>query len=307
MWVVSHDQQGTVAEVIVTITLDPSIDRTIEVGALDRGAVHRAVGEHVHASGRGIDVTRALAAHGRASLALFPVGGLNGRLIVESLTDEGIDLVGVPVDAAARCTIAVREPDGTVTTIDTTGDPLSEQDITAVGTVLLDHFRHVNWVVAAGALPPGTADSGYAALIETVRSAGPLVAVDTAGTALATAVKASPDLLRLDHDQLRTAVGREPRTIGDIVGAARELRANGVGAVLACLRRDGAVLVDADGAWHGDAPTGGGAALLAGFLAAGARGPEALATALAWDAVAPRDTSVPGPVIDLARQLTGIR
>lgn len=92
--------------------------------------------------------------------------------------------------------------------------------------------------------------------------------------------------------------GRTIRTLGDAVAAAEELRDRGAVTVLASLGPDGAVLVDASGATHGEAPVterrnavGAGDALLAGFLSAGGSGPAALAEALAWGAAA---TSLPG-------------
>jgi 1-phosphofructokinase len=68
------------------------------------------------------------------------------------------------------------------------------------------------------------------------------------------AVKSGPALVKPNREELETAVGRRLRTIGEVVDAARELRAIGAGMVLASLGRDGAVLVDEHGQWYGDAP-----------------------------------------------------
>ena len=288
---------------IVTVTLSPSVDRTIEVDVLRRGGVLRATGEHVHAGGKGINVTRVLAAHGARSRAVLPVGGGEGHQLVEMLVAAGVEFVAVPVRAAARCNIAVTEPDGTVTKINAAGQPLSGAELDACCAAVLDCAdpppgqASATWIVVGGSLPFGVPDTCYADLIERLRPSGVPVAVDTSGPALAAAVKAGPALVKPNRAELADAVGGTLDTIGDVVAAANELRTAGAETVLASLGRDGAVLVSADGHWHGEAPAvtrsavGAGDAMLAGFLYGGAAGPVALAVALAWGAAA---ASLPG-------------
>lgn len=302
---------------IVTVTLNPSVDRTIEVDALRRGGVLRATGEHVHAGGKGINVTRVLAAHGARSHAVLPVGGGEGHQLVDMLTAAGVEFTAVPVRAAARCNIAVTEPDGTVTKINATGRPLSGAELDACAAAVLACAPAASWIVAGGSLPFGVPDTWYADLIDRLRPVP--VAVDTSGPALAAAIKAGPALVKPNRGELAAAVGTPLRTLGDAVAAATELRRAGADTVLASLGRDGAVLVDADGGqWHGETPpvasrgaVGAGDAMLAGFLHAGARGPAALAVALAWGAAAAAlpGSRLPGPEdvrTDLVRVHAGI-
>ena len=131
-----------------------------------------------------------------------------------------------------------------------------------------------------------------------MRFAGNRVALDTSGVAFQLALTAGPDVAKPNAEELAEATGRKITTVGDAVEAAERLREKGAVAVLASLGSDGAILVDASGATHGEAPVahprsavGAGDALLAGFLAAGGEGPAALAEALAWGAAA---TGLPG-------------
>jgi 1-phosphofructokinase len=283
--------------VIITLTLNPSVDRTVEVDALRRGGVLRATGEHVHAGGKGINVTRALSAHGVLSRAVLPVGGSEGHQLVDMLTDAGVEFVAVPVRATARCNVAVVEPDGTVTKINAAGAALSGPELEACCAAVLACADTATWIVAGGSLPLDVTDTFYADLIDLLRPQGVPVAVDTSGPALSAAIKAGPALVKPNREELEAAVGSPVRTVGDAVAAAEELRRSGAGAVLASLGRDGAVLVDAGGHWYGEAPAvarstvGAGDAMLAGFLCGGASGPRALAVALAWGAAA---ASLPG-------------
>jgi 1-phosphofructokinase len=130
-------------------------------------------------------------------------------------------------------------------------------------------------------------------MCEFFSAAGVRVAVDASGPALLAAVAARPALIKPNRDELAEAVGHPVDSIGDAIEAAHELRDRGAQSVLASLGADGAVLVDDDGVTIGEAPiaeprstVGAGDSLLAGFLAAGARGRSALAEGLAWGAAA---------------------
>jgi 1-phosphofructokinase len=160
------------------------------------------------------------------------------------------------------------------------------------------------WVVASGSLPPGVTDGFYGDVVEALRDAAVPVAVDTSGAALVAALEARPALVKPNLHELAEATGRTPRTLGDVIDAAQRLRDAGARAVLASLGGDGAVLVDDDGTAYGDVPAraplssvGAGDALLAGFLAGGGRGAEALAEGLAWGAAAVGlpGSRMPGP------------
>ncbi|HEY0803864.1 MAG TPA: 1-phosphofructokinase family hexose kinase [Pseudonocardiaceae bacterium] len=282
---------------IVTVTLSPSVDRTIEVDELRRGAVLRATGEHVHAGGKGINVTRVLAAHGVHSRAVVPVGGGAGHQLAEMLDAAGVEFVPVPVEAPARCNIAITETDGTVTKINAISGPLTEAELDACMAAVLACAEQATWIVAGGTLPVGVPDTWYAELIDRLRPTGVPVAVDTSGPALAAAIKAGPALVKPNREELATAVGATLDTLGDVVAAATELRQAGAATVLASLGPDGAVLSSADGCWHGESPArasgavGAGDAMLAGFLHGGAVGPSALTVAIAWGTAA---ASLPG-------------
>ena len=137
--------------------------------------------------------------------------------------------------------------------------------------------------------PPGAPIDFYARVVERLGNASVKVAVDSSGAPLVAALDAGPDLVKPNREELAEATGRALLTVGDVVAAAEELRGRGVGAVLASLGADGAVLVDATGPTFGWATidkarsaVGAGDSMLAGFLAGGGSGPGALAEALAW-------------------------
>jgi 1-phosphofructokinase len=301
--------------VIVTLTPNPSVDRTVEVTALVRGAVLRATSAHVDPGGKGVNVARALAANGVKTTAVLPSGGPQGAQLAALLEPEGIALACVPIRGAVRANISVVEPDGTVTKINEPGPELSAAEVAALVAATLDTARAgADWVVCSGSLPPGVSHRLYADLLPALHDIAVRVAVDSSGPALATALAAGPDLVKPNREELAEAAGHPVRTLGDAADAAAVLRASGAGTVLASLGADGAVLVDHTGAYHGEASideprgaVGAGDAMLAGFLAAGAQGRTALAEALAWGAAAASlpGSRMPGPA-DLRRSAVHI-
>src|SRR3712207_977401 len=97
---------------IITLTLNPSLDRAIEVGGLVRGEVIRATGTHLDPGGKGVNVSRALLANGIPSRAVFPCGGDEGGQLVRLLEAEGVQVRTVPIAGRTRSNITLAEPDG---------------------------------------------------------------------------------------------------------------------------------------------------------------------------------------------------
>jgi 1-phosphofructokinase len=283
---------------IVTLTANPSVDRTIEVDALARGAVLRARASRVDPGGKGVNVSRALAANGRKTCAVLPAGGWEGDQLAALLAPEDVPVALVPVGGAIRANVSVVEPDGTVTKLNEPGPTLSEAELEAVSAVTVATAAGAGWVAASGSLPPGAPVDFYARLTARLGAASVRVAVDTSGPPLADALPARPDLVKPNREELAEATGLPVTTLGEAAAAADQLRRRGARTVLTSLGADGALLVDDAGAVHGAAAVprprsavGAGDAMLAGFLAGGGSGPDALAEALAWGAAA---TSLPG-------------
>ncbi|HEY8482644.1 MAG TPA: 1-phosphofructokinase, partial [Spirillospora sp.] len=280
---------------IVTVTLNPSLDRTIEVDVLTRGAVIRARSARLDPGGKGVNVSRALLANGVASTAVVAVGGADGDQLRRLLEAEGMRVRAVRAEGRTRSNVTIVEPGGVTTKLNEPGGPLAARELDEIEAVVEAEAGAASWVVGCGSLPPGVPADTYATMCRRFRADGIRVAIDSSGEALRAAIPAGPDLIKPNREELAEAVGRPVDTIADVVEAAGELRERGARAVLVSLGAEGAVLVDDDGVLTGEAPVsrpsstvGAGDALLAGFLAAGARGETALAEALAWGAAAVR-------------------
>lgn len=286
---------------IVTVTPNPSLDRTYEIPSLERGGVNRATVERMDPGGKGVNVSRAVAAAGRRTVAVLPLGGAPGALVADLLHAQGIEVAPVPVAGATRSNIALAEADGVLTKINAPGPELSAEEQESLLETVRRQSRGADWIACCGSLPRGLAPSWYADLVARAHAVGARIALDTSGPALLEALSEGPDVIKPNAQELAEAVGRPLVTLGDAVKAAEELRGLGARTVLASLGADGQLLVDGDGVRYGTARVdavrsnvGAGDSSLSGFLIAGGTGAEALALAVAHGAAA---VQLPGSVM----------
>ncbi|MCU1578705.1 MAG: 1-phosphofructokinase [Rhodoglobus sp.] len=293
---------------IVTVTLNPSLDRTLEVGRLERGAVLRTSSPTLEAGGKGVNVTRALTANGIPSIAVLPVGGGEGAELRELLENAGVSARFVPVAGRTRSNITIAESGGTVTKLNEPGPSISPEELAALTTVIASAVSEGDWVVISGSMPPELSAGQLQALAGSLADRKVNLAMDTSGDALVASLAAHPRLIKPNRAELAEVSGRTLGSISDVIAAAKGVQDKGVELVLVSLGADGAVLVGPTGVLVGESrverprsTVGAGDSFLAGFLARFSADEtdveSALLEALAWGAAAASlpGTSVPGP------------
>ena len=297
---------------VVTLTANPSLDRTLPVpGPLERGGVVRLGPSSTEPGGKGVNVARAVAAAGRDVVCVLPAA--DGDPIIRALHELGMALATVPVTAAVRTNYTLTEPDGTTTKLNEPGTPLDEITRSALADALHRHSAGARWVALSGSLPPGTPVDWYAGLVASLRDTGAKVAVDTSEapllSLLAAGPDAAPDLLKPNSEELAQLAGVSEEEVlastAATLAAVRSLHDRGVAEVLLTLGGDGALLSTAAGAvWSARPPritvrstVGAGDSSLAGYLLAdldGAPPAERLRTAVAYGSAA---ASMPGSAL----------
>ena len=279
---------------ILTLTPNPSVDRTVFLDTLTLGSVNRSTRSWNEPSGKGINVALALLSHGKTVRAVLPVGGSVGAQLRQMLSRAELDTARIPIAGEIRTNISLAQPDGTVTKINETGPRLDQTEVDALIDAVAQHLDGADWLVCGGSLPAGVPDDFYATLVELAHHKGVPVVVDSSGAPLAASLPARPDLIKPNVHELAEIVQAPLATLGDVIDAAQQIRRHGVGVVLASLGSDGALLIDDTGALYGQAPVdkvvstvGAGDALLAGYLSAGGSPRhQSLASALQWGAAA---------------------
>lgn len=203
--------------VILTVTMNPSLDRTIELDTVHLGAVNRAIAHHVEPSGKGVNVSRALARNDIPTRAVLPVGGSDGTQLLALLAQEGVAYTEVPVAGGVRVNVSVATSDGVVTKLNEPGARLETEAAELLADVTLKCLERAGWVVLSGSLPPGVSGDFYATLGRRVRAAGARLALDASGDALRAGLGARPDLVKPNRAELAELIGRRLVTVGDVV------------------------------------------------------------------------------------------
>jgi 1-phosphofructokinase len=305
---------------VVTLTANPSLDRTLELPApLVAGGIVRLLGGHTEPGGKGVNVARAIAAAGVDVVSVLPTGDTDP--IVTALRSLGLGLATVPVPTLVRTNYTLVDPQGITTKLNEPGAALDDATREALAALLRDRGAGARWIVLSGSLPPGTPSGWYAELVATLRGTGARIAVDTSEGPLLALLEsgrdAAPDLLKPNAEELAQITGTtEEAVLGDpevALAAVRELHTRGVAEVLLTLGSDGAVLSTADGGlWSALPPritvrstVGAGDSSLAGYVLAdlaGAPPAERLRAAVAYGAAS---ASLPGSAVPTPAQVDG--
>jgi 1-phosphofructokinase len=261
---------------VVTVTLNAAIDQTLECPGFTAGAVNRVVAETRTPGGKGINVAAFLAGGTRTVTAAGFLGTDNVAPFEALFQARGIQDRCLRLPGPSRVNIKVVDRTGeAVTDLNLPGLQVPEEALEALLTTLDALADDHGCFVLSGSVPLGVPASIYATLTRRLHARGALVAVDTSGEPLRHAVAAKPDFVKPNAHELGELVGHPLGTPGDVVKAARELHAGGIGLVVVSLGPDGALFLSHDGAWRALPPpvevastVGAGDALVAGVLAA---------------------------------------
>ncbi len=240
---------------IVTVTLNPAIDRTISVPTFKYGAVNRAVSTRIDAGGKGINVSKALKELGTKSVATGLIAGKNGRFIKDSLSGLCISTDFVDVVGDTRVNIKIVSDGGVHTDINESGFDVLPHDFDRLIKRVRSYCRHGNIIVISGSAPANLSLDSYEKLCKTVLDhEGVKLIVDADGTHLRTALSARPDFIKPNVAELSGVLGREVKTLEEIRDGARELIAEGAKNVAVSMGGDGALFVNARQALYVQTP-----------------------------------------------------
>ena len=275
---------------IITLTTNPSLDRTIELGApLAHGAVQRAIAAVQDPGGKGVNISRALQVSGVPTLAIVP--GEATDLVLTALSAAEVEFAHLPTGEPIRSNITVVDPDGTTTKLNAPGTHFDAQLRERLDALVIECSKGAEWVVLAGSLPPGLEPTYYSELVAALRASGYAgnIAIDTSEAPLIATVagKHKPTLIKPNSEELAQLTGsdnwEELEASPELTArTAQKLLGGGIEYVLATLGGAGAVLVTEQGIWHAvhepvqvRSTVGAGDSSLSGFLIAHTRGADA--------------------------------
>jgi 1-phosphofructokinase family hexose kinase len=218
--------------VIVTVTMNAAIDRTLTVPNFQRGQRHRASEGMTLAGGKGINIARALKRLGVPVVATGLAGGGNGTQIVEDLTAEAILNDFVRIEEDSRTSTAIVDPaGGTYTEVNEWGPRVQPQELEMLLEKLVYLSRGADYVIFAGSLPRGIEHGFYAEAIRELNRRGVLTVLDSAGEPLRLGSQAEPFLVSPNEREAEGLVDQEFHDDNDFLGgleAIAELGARNV-------------------------------------------------------------------------------
>jgi 1-phosphofructokinase family hexose kinase len=265
--------------VILTVTLNAAIDRTVAVPSFRLGHRHRAVERRTVAGGKGVNVARALKLLGRPVIATGLAGGPTGTRILEQLTEESILNDFTRIGDESRTNLAVIDPtSGEQTEINERGPNVAAGEVDRFVEKLLYLAQGAAFCVIAGSVPPGVDPDVYGRLVTQLKELGVSVLLDTEGEPMRAGLRAGPAVVAPNLAEAEEAVGHEFNDPDDLLLGLQSLIEMGAGEAI-ITREAGCVAILGEPAERRRfeaeiealepvATVGSGDAFLAGYLAA---------------------------------------
>lgn len=227
---------------IYTITLNPALDKTVEIPGMALDTVNRVTSMRTDPGGKGINVSKVIAKLGGESCAVGILGGESGRTLLAALEREGLRTHFRFVEGQTRTNLKIIDRAlHTNTDINEPGLTVSPADLDALLRDLLGMVREGDIVVLAGSLPQGAPQDTYRVWTAACREKGARVCLDADGVLLAEGLKAAPYLIKPNEDELSRLVGHRLTDTDELIAEGRLLLKGGVTRVVISLGERGAL------------------------------------------------------------------
>ncbi len=234
---------------ILCVTPNPAIDRTLHVDALRVGEVHRSDTVLAAAGGKGLNVARTIRALGGSPFCVGLLGGHTGNLLAELAEREGLSAHWTRMKNETRTCVILVEHSRDATVVNERGAGVSADECQIFLRDVWAQAEQAQPVCVSGSLPPGFSLDDFSILLQGLAARKKSVWVDTSGAALKTALDVRGVNIKVNAAELGEALGLEIFTMEQAANAGRQLLERGISSVAVTLGRDGAVLVAGTGVW----------------------------------------------------------
>ena len=229
---------------IVTVTMNPAIDKTIEIDRLNRGNLNRIEKIEYDAGGKGINVSKTIRELGGESIATGFLGGKAGRVIEEVLDSRGIKHDFVWVEGETRTNTKVCEQDGTVTELNEKGPEITPEQLTNLLEKLDDLADENVLFILAGSIPGNMEKDIYARIIERVHKKGAKVLLDADGELFRKGLEQKPDMIKPNQWEIEELQGFSHGVSDkELINVAEKMQKDGIDTVVISLGKNGALFV----------------------------------------------------------------
>ncbi len=225
---------------IITVTMNPAIDKTVEIEAFVHGGLNRITNITTDAGGKGINVSKTIKALGGDSLATGFLSGNNGKTIQNAL--EGQDILNhfVFTNGETRVNTKIIEASGTVTELNEKGPVTTENDVDMLLERIHPYLQEGTIIVLSGSIPTGVQKNIYKTITEYAHRKNAKVFVDADGELFSEAMKARPDIIKPNKEELEEYLGMKLDDENMILAAGQAILTCGIKTVIISLGAKGA-------------------------------------------------------------------
>ena len=229
---------------IITVSMNPAIDKTVEVSRLLPGGLNRILKVEYDAGGKGINVSKTIRELVGESIATGFLGGNAGKTIENVLNERNIQNDFIWVDGETRTNTKVFEENGEVTELNEPGPIIGEEQMKKLMNKLEEYADENALFILAGSIPNGVDKHIYAKIIRLVHTKGAKVLLDADGELFRNSLAAGPDMIKPNRVELEEYAGIDYRASDEeILQMARDLLAKGMKTVAVSMGKSGAMIV----------------------------------------------------------------
>lgn len=232
---------------IITVTMNPAIDKTAEIENLQVRALNRLENIEKDIGGKGINVSKSISALGGRTIACGFLAGEIGQEINKSLSNYNVESDFVFVAGETRTNLKLVEKGGYLTEFNEVGPIITSMDIEKLSEKLESYASPNSLFIFAGSVNPGLESDIYKKLILRVKSKGAKAFLDADGTIFAEAIEAFPDIIKPNVYELSQYFGKdEEMDERKIIDMGKQLIRKGIKTVCISRGRQGALFLQDD-------------------------------------------------------------
>ena len=229
---------------ILTLTINPSVDRNIQVDRLvfeDRAYI---LSRSDSAGGRGMNASRVLHSFGAKTLAIVTSGGAKGERLEKLAAKSGFPVKVVPISNEIRVNLTITDRQGLTIKLNELGPPITPDELTRIEKAVESRLETATWLMLCGSIPPGVSPHFYTKLIHMARDRKVKTLLDTDGDALLHGIEAGPTVVSPNQPEAERLLNRALITRAQFMEAATRIKAMGAESVMLSLGSRGVVAVD---------------------------------------------------------------
>ncbi len=229
---------------IVTVTMNPAIDKTVDIDVLEWGGLNRIKHVELDAGGKGINVSKTIHEIGGKSIATGFIAGNTGKIIRSVMDEWNIENDFIEVSGETRTNTKVFEKTGELTELNEPGPVVEEKDVEALLEKLESYADQNTLFVLAGSVPQGVEKDIYRKIIERVHKKGARVLLDADGELFTNALEAGPDIIKPNRVELEQYAGMDYiASEQELLLIADRLMKKGIGTVAVSMGKSGAIFL----------------------------------------------------------------